>query len=170
MGAETKQGHTPHTPGPWFCGWNYFSGCVNDGTHPGWTPPKTIPPGCCAFCGNPEGELVRAHGDGGRSMHLHRFKAEDWHDIYAADGTRITGNYDYEEGGVCSSEADARLISAAPELLEALKECVAICSDPIRVPLPNPEGYREKVECRPCGKCRDCRARAAIRKAEGEGV
>lgn len=110
-----------HTPGPWTCAWMYLTAGVNDGTHPQWNPPAHIKTGQCAYCTNDEAPFVRAYTDEkGGSCHVHRFPSEDWHDIYAADGTRITGNYDYEEGGVCSSEADAKLISKAPELAEAL--------------------------------------------------
>jgi len=54
------------------------------------------------------------------------------------------------------------------ELIAALKEYVNVnrCEEPIRVPLPNPEGYASKVQCNPCGRCKYCRARAAIAKAE----
>jgi len=69
------------------------------------------------------GRLVRFYAKDDGNFHIHRFPSDDWHYIYASDGTQITGNYECEEGGVCSSEADARLIAAAPELLEALKKC-----------------------------------------------
>ena len=66
--------------------------------------------------------------------------------------------------------ADAALIAAAPDMYAALEAYVSEsrCLDPIRTPLPNPEGYASKVECTPCGKCTFCRARSALAKARGE--
>jgi len=72
--------------------------------------------------------------------------------IIAMDGTLVVGMYDYEDGGVCTGEADARLIAAAPELLEALKYIVAW----------SPDGDKWNAE-----RARDM-ARAAIAKAEGQ--
>lgn len=111
---------TEYTKGPWEIA-SYYEAGVNDGTHPGWNPPNNIPHGQCAFCGNPEGKLIKEYKVNGGTTHLHRFPSSDWHDIYSVNGTKITGNYDYEEGGVCNSEADARLIAAAPDLYEALR-------------------------------------------------
>ena len=53
--------------------------------------------------------------------------------------------------------ANARLISAAPELLEALESCLSALE-------------LEYGECDGCAKdpCTQCRSRVAIRKAKGE--
>lgn len=45
--------------------------------------------------------------------------------VVAADGTVVIRNGDYDEYNACT-EADAKLIAAAPELLEAAKRCLAI--------------------------------------------
>ncbi len=65
--------------------------------------------------------------------------------------------------------ANARLAAAAPDMYEALKNYISVsrCKDPVRVPLPNPQGYASNVECRPCGECMYCLACAAIAKADG---
>lgn len=57
---------------------------------------------------------------------------------------------------VHGNEADARLIAAAPELLEALKG------------LMNPPLDHTYCFSGSCGECQECAARAAIAKAEGE--
>jgi len=47
---------------------------------------------------------------------------------------------------------------------EALQWYVNInrCENPIRKPLPNPEGYAENVELLNCGECRWCKAKKAL--------
>ena len=77
---------------------------------------------------------------------------------------------DEEEISLETARANASLIAAAPDMYAALEAYVSEsrCLDPIRTPLPNPEGYASKVECTPCGKCTFCRARAALSKARGE--
>lgn len=114
------------TPGPWEIGTNYWTAGVNDGTHRDWRPPRTIAPGECTYCWNPDGILVEAFSKGGESFHTHRFTDDKWHDIVSAKTREnITGNYDYEAGGVSSSEADARLIvwlrNHAEELLRSFR-------------------------------------------------
>ena len=64
----------------------------------------------------------------------------------------------------------ATLAEERKETLEVLADCVALtrCDKPIRVALPNPEGYAEKVRLDPCGKCCWCRAEALKAKLESE--
>jgi hypothetical protein len=73
---------------------------------------------------------------------------------YAEDGFHIAA---------FMKEANARLIAAAPELLEALKLNMegAHCQAPLFAS-PNYQGGK------PCGKCVVCMALAAIAKAEGK--
>ena len=75
--------------------------------------------------------------------------------IFAKDGTEIVGCDEYY---IFNSEADARLIAAAPDLLEALMEANAELEY-----LNDPKGYvsirQEKIMDK---------ARAAIAKATGE--
>lgn len=68
--------------------------------------------------------------------------------IESPDGRWICGIYDGP--GTNAPDADARLIAAAPEMLAVLEEKVRI------------------TRCANCGKCWDCRARAAIARAKGE--
>jgi len=113
-----------HTPGPWFVG-TFYEAFVNDGSHKGWTNPQ-IPENECAFCGNKAGVLVSSYvaEDGGTS-HRHRFPVDSFHDITSESGIQIVGNYDYEEGGICTSKEDAHLIAAAPTMYEALESAYA---------------------------------------------
>ena len=64
------------------------------------------------------------------------------------------------------SKANADLASAAPDLLEALKERISAdrCEAPIRKPLPNPRGFMAHNELLNCGSCGYCKALAAIAK------
>lgn len=57
-----------------------------------------------------------------------------------------------------------RTLDKMEALKNALRSYVDIdrCENPIRVPLPNPQGYASIVECRPCSKCRYCKAVAAL--------
>ena len=75
--------------------------------------------------------------------------------IVSQDGTQITGTYDYDRGGVCTHWADAHLIAAAPDLLEALEECRKLI-----------RGFYD-YSLRPRAQRAEARARAAIAKATG---
>jgi len=73
-----------------------------------------------------------------------------------ADGRRVITFMPYADKG-WTSEADARLIAAAPELLEALKAHLAYCAQ-------CPSGPTGTL-----GDCARCeRDRALIRRIEGE--
>jgi len=115
------------TAGPWSAGVFYIAATVNDGANPTWAPPPTIPVGECAYCR--EGNPVRVRkGLRGETLHVHALDGVgDWHGIYSTTtGDAITGNYDHEEGGVCSTEADAAFIAHAredvPTLLAAAEQ------------------------------------------------
>ncbi len=51
-------------------------------------------------------------------------------------------------------------------LAEALTKYIEInrCWNPIKIPLPNPQGYASNVECHPCGKCNYCLAMKALKE------
>lgn len=108
------------------------------------------------------------------TVHEHLWEVEDgWRNIVAADGTTIVGNYDYEAGGVCTSKADALLIAAAPDLLDALYGFeITTCPDCDGGGL---DARCGKSACRRCGGCGEVLAggwapdvRAAIAKATAE--
>jgi len=105
------------TPGPWEVGVYYFHAGVNDGTHPNWNPPKEIKKGQCTFCANKDAELVKTYkNEKGESYHIHKIYNYNWHIIAsAATYEKIIGNYDYDEGGVCSTPEDAKFIAEARE-------------------------------------------------------
>ena len=110
------------TKGPWDWRWSFVDAGVNDGSFPDW--PVGIRRGTCAYCGNKKAVLVREYKDEqGRSLHQHRFPSDVWHDIVAFNGKLITGNYDYEEGGVLHEE-DATFIAHAREDLPTLVRLV----------------------------------------------
>ena len=152
-----------HTPGPWETGCWYDSAGVNDGSIPDWKPPADIKPGDCALCANPEGRFIRAYVEEGRSYHVHRFPDDSWRQIHAVDGTLIVGNYDYEEGGVCTNEADARLIAAAPRMLAHLMVFLIAPSGAPICACRNINMVKAGLE----KQCWYCEARAILREIEG---
>jgi hypothetical protein len=127
------------TKEPWEIGVYCTTAAVNDGTHKDWKPPKYIAHGECSLCGNESGELLRTYRDErGKTFHVHKFKDEDannWRSVYGGDGSEVIGMYDYEEGGVKSSKADAERIvacvnacagiptAALPDVRAAMVEC-----------------------------------------------
>lgn len=73
-----------------------------------------------------------------------------WHIVTSAGRTRVVANVHIEPGNA-TDEANASLISAAPDLLAACKACLDNC------------GCQEDND--PCANC--ARLEAAIAKAEG---
>ena len=97
------------TKEPWEIEVWYVAVVVNDGSDPDWNPPACVPKGKCSLC---DRKLVREYKDKlGRTIHLHRVPFDgDWRNIYSADGIKIVGNYDFENGGVCTTREDAEFI------------------------------------------------------------
>lgn len=120
------------TRGPWEHSVWYCLAGVNDGTHKGWNP-LDIPWGKCLYC-HTEGTLVKEFKQRKKTYHLHRIEGGvgEWHDIYNVDGVLIAGNYDYEDGGICSEE-DSTFIcmarTAVPQLCESYLELVQVLHD-----------------------------------------
>jgi hypothetical protein len=132
------------TPGPWSSGFFYYKAGVNDGTHKSWDVPASIPQGRCSCCRNSAAPCpVVSVDENGETWHEQESPATinseydddgnevssepDWHRISSRpERCAITGNYGYEEGGVCSKREDSDLIcalrNAAPALLESARE------------------------------------------------
>ena len=106
------------TPGPWEIGVWYTNGRVNDGSDATWKP-KNIPHGKCYVCHCEESILVKEYKNCvGHTMHLHKLPdLSEWREIYSTTGKRIIGNYNDEEGGVCTKKEDAEFIAEAREAL-----------------------------------------------------
>jgi hypothetical protein len=115
------------TPEPWDNKTYYMRSGVNDSSHKNWRPPKDIPKDRCNHCKDAaEPCKVTENVDGKGNFHRHEFHPgaeffDDmvwWHDIVSTStGEEITGNYDYEDGGVKSKEEDSDFICAARTLL-----------------------------------------------------
>lgn len=104
------------TKGPWEIGVTYLMGLVNDGSDPNWVPPKKMPKGECTFCHGKDTFVKEFKDEDGRNFHVHRFpEPKDWRRIWNAEGEKIVGNYDWEDGGICISKEDAKFIAAARE-------------------------------------------------------
>lgn len=107
------------TKGPWRTGGFYMSAGVNDGGEfcEGSVVPK-FPPGRCDYCRKKSEPCEVSEERDGRVYHVQWLGNPDsndnWHRISsAATRTTITGNYDYDCGGVCSTPADAAFIVGA---------------------------------------------------------
>lgn len=113
-----------HTPGPWFVG-NYWNARVNSGSD--YRGPNDVLAGECALCTDdrfgPPTDIIRS----GFPFHEHQCREEvgDYHSITAENGLTIISrspeSWEEEEGGGVVGLANARLIAASPELLEACK-------------------------------------------------
>lgn len=124
---EIKTQAEAATPGPWVVGVWFSHARVNDGRDPMWPTRPTIPVGHCSWCAG-AAPLLRTYVDrSGVTMHVHGpfpplSQDVDWHTIRSAStGEEIAGNYDDEDGGICSTPEDAAFIAAArtdvPDLL-----------------------------------------------------
>ena len=118
------------TPGPWRSGGFYGLGRVQDGDHAGWVLGGAFPIGRCAFCARapePCSATVMHRGEydaAPRAYHAHWIAAEPgegWLGISSdAVALAITGNYDYDCGGVRSTPEDSAFIAHARTDVPAL--------------------------------------------------
>lgn len=85
------------------------------------------------------------------------------------EGNLVTSVYDHLDMDIDAEEAEANisLITAAPELLEALESIYPQTGLEHDALCPSKPGSRDYDETR-CNGCGHARARAAIRKARGE--
>lgn len=127
------------TPGPWRSGGFYGLGRVQDGDHAGWVLGGAFPIGRCAFCARapePCSATVMHRGEydaAPRAYHAHWIAAEPgegWQGISSdAVALAITGNYDYDRGGVRSTPEDSAFIAAArtdvPDLVAEVRRLTA---------------------------------------------
>lgn len=79
------------------------------------------------MCGGPAKLIRTTVGKNGGTLHVHLAGLDDWHHLVSeATGEEIAGNYDYEEGGICSRKEDAVFIARArtdiPLLCRAVRE------------------------------------------------
>ena len=119
--AEIEARASAATPGPWRNRGAYALSRVNDGNVEGWPYGKTLPLGRCCGCrsaGEPCANTVMYRGEydaAPRAYHSTWCERPDgWQDIGSASTfTAVTGNYDYEEGGVCSTREDSDFIAHA---------------------------------------------------------
>jgi len=101
------------TKGPWKIGWT-AEAHVYSGTDK------------CAFCERCGPVVMRSVGTPsdperfGEATHRHWISDDDWHRISTEFGVEICANYDYESGGIASSEVDADFIAHARQDIPAL--------------------------------------------------
>lgn len=160
------------TEGEWELGFWYWKACVNDGTHaPDWIAPLDIGHGRCAYCAREDVPCSDAVTIKGKSYHrmvepatIDTYNDDnevsssivDWHRIGSrAEQLAITGNYECEAGGVCSTPDDAALIVAArnamPLLLRLASERLdAMESEPLELARARAEAFEEAA--RACGQ------------------
>lgn len=145
------------TPGPWRSGGFYGLGRVQDGDHAGWVLRGAFPIGRCAFCARapePCSATVMHRGEydaAPRAYHAHWIAAEPgegWQGISSdAVALAITGNYDYDRGGVRSTPEDSAFIAHArtdvPDLVAEVRRLTAALDAARRE---GAEGMREVVK------------------------
>ncbi len=127
MFERLRQANTDRTQGEWRAGIYYAYSKINDGSDPSWNAPNRIPQGRCALCAQKKRPCRTRRTVDGVNYHVNRTNTS-WHMITSAKTHRqITGNYEYEEGGVCSTKQDAEFIAlctseteGVPELLRQL--------------------------------------------------
>lgn len=157
--AEIKALADAATEGPWgFLRYHVCSVAKRDGeysTYRDSRAPTPVLAGKCHLC--EEYPLVKMFDDAGGQKHIHALPpyddSEGWRDITsAATFQEITGNYDYEAGGVNSTEADARFIAASrtavPELVaevERLRDQFSVLVEEYRDQLSENSHMREEV-------------------------
>lgn len=116
------------TAGPWRTGGWYTSAGINDGGSFGsGSVVPTFPLGRCTFCRGLAEPCALSETRDGRVYHVRWFDSpDDWHGI-SSDATlaAITGNYEEEQGGVCSTPEDAAFIAAARTDVPALLAHIA---------------------------------------------
>lgn len=110
------------TEGPWSKD-NFYRAAVNDGSHEKWIAPKYISEGECCFCANKENVLVESYSDAEGNWHVHKIPSDNWRLISSVTTLdTIIGNYDFDHGGVASTEADSEFIAHAREDIPYLLE------------------------------------------------
>ena len=128
---EIERREQAATPGPWEHDHYYLSGAIQGAKLRELGFRGDIQDGDCSLCWHGQNApcvKVYTDPDSGLVYHVHRFVQEQdamdghwWGNIVsAATQGEITGNYDYEEGGVCSTEQDAEFIASARTDIPAL--------------------------------------------------
>ena len=128
--AEIEARANAATPGPWRSGGFYGLARASDGDTAGWRHGAALPLGRCTFCRDAAGPcpatlMHRGEYDAApRAYHAHWIAAEPgegWQGISSdAAALAITGNYDYDRGGVCSTPEDSAFIVHARADVPAL--------------------------------------------------
>ncbi|MCK9897668.1 hypothetical protein [Frankia sp. AgB32] len=110
--AALEQLRAAAAPLPWRAGEPMWSYVYPD-------PDDPDEPDACSYCGR--GELISTDEVDGNLRHLHMVDAD--HLIYGAGGEKVTGNYDWEDGGIVRAEDTqfvVAVVNALPALLAAL--------------------------------------------------
>lgn len=131
--AAIRERESKATPGPWVSGYYVFGGLVRKGQDQ------------CNWCGKnaplvstyeaQPNEAQAAKFDSTAHQHLFPRDDEDaWREILSLTTyTSISGNYDSEAGGICSTKDDAAFIAAArtdiPRLLATVEAALLSIED-----------------------------------------